>query len=365
LIGQPVTIIAGDQHWAVSEHQLAAALRLPEDTVNGIPTIDPDALLPDLTQIQEELGQSPKDAVVGWDNGLYVLEDGTDGVEVDLASLSEAIAAAATTEQRTVEVSLLPIKPTVHRGNLDTLGITTRLGTGSSSFAGSDDARAENLRVGAFWVDQTLIPPRSSFSFNEALGPISLDRGYVEGKIIADNWYESDIGGGVCQVSTTVFRAALYAGLEFQEWHPHSFRLGFYELEDWPPGMDAAIYVPNTPDETELDLVFANPTDSWLLLQLGINGDRLTAEIIGPNTGYDVEIAAPQVSDPIAPPAPEERVDPDLAAGDRVMAQTEKPGYEVTMRRVVKLGADTIADNTFYSYYFPQPEVWQVSPANA
>jgi vancomycin resistance protein YoaR len=363
LIGLPVTVTSGDRKWTISEDQLASALRLPEDATAVQAELDPVALVGFLEPVREALVESPLNATVGWgDDGLYIIEEGVNGIDVDLDRLGADVAAAAATEQREVEVATINVLPTIHGGNLDSLGIVSRLGGGSTSFAGSDAARAENVRVGARWVDQTLIPPQSRFSFIESLGPISTDRGYVEGKIIANNWFESDIGGGVCQVSTTVFRAALLSGLKFIEWHHHSFRLAFYELEGSPPGLDAAIYVPNTSDEWPLDLIFTNPTDSWLLLQLGIDGERITADIYGPDLGYKVELSDPTISDPIPPPEPEDRIDPDLASGVREQAQTEKPGYEVTVRRVVsrERNGDTVLDDTFYSYYKPRPEIWVV-----
>ncbi|MEJ7902141.1 MAG: VanW family protein, partial [Thermomicrobiales bacterium] len=121
------------------------------------------------------------------------------------------------------------------------------------------------------------------------------------GKIIQGNWTASDLGGGVCQVSTTVFRAALLSGFKFNEWYAHGWRLAFYEADGSPPGMDAAIYQPNNADEFEKDLVFENPLDSWLLLMMVVDGDTAYAHLYGRDNGWTTEIFEPRVSEPKEP----------------------------------------------------------------
>ncbi len=148
------------------------------------------------------------------------------------------------------------------------------------------------------------MPAGGAFSFNEAIGPKTIANRYVEGKITLGDWFARDLGGGVCQVSTTVFRAALLAGRSFREWHPHSFRLGFYELDGWSPGMDAAIYHSDEAGTASLDHRFANPTDGWLLLRLHVGGNDLGAELYGPSTGYEVRLGDPEFGEPVPPPPP-------------------------------------------------------------
>lgn len=357
ILGSPVVITLGDQRWTVHPEELTEALIMPAALAGALPMLDRIILAEQLAPIAEEINHPPRDATLAWDGGLYTASEGHSGAEVDLEELVASVAAAAVSEERVVELPLRYTPPTVAADNLDTLGITELVATGSSSFAGSSEARALNVRVAAEHVSQALIPPGGTFSFNAALGPITLEQGYVEGKIIAGDWYASDLGGGVCQVSTTVFRAALFAGLPFVEWHPHTFRLGFYELDSWPPGMDAAIYQPNTPNESELDLVFTNPTDGWLLLQLRVEGETVTAELYGPPTRREVEVLAPQLGEPIPPPAPSERLSEDHPKGYREQVQIAQPGVEVVMtRRVVQEGL-LLAEDNFVSRYQPQADI--------
>lgn len=365
IVGAPVVITFGDQHWTVTPEELSEALVVPVALPGARPTLDRGILAARLAPIAEEINYPPRDATLAWDDGLYAASEGYAGVEVDLDTLITSVATAAVSEERVVELPLRYTPPTITGTNLDALGITELVATGSSSFVGSSEARARNVLVAAEHVSQALIPPGGTFSFNAALGPITPEQGYVEGKIIAGDWYASDLGGGVCQVSTTVFRAALFAGLPFIEWHPHTFRLGFYELDGWPPGMDAAIYQPNTPDETELDLVCTNPTGGWLLLQLRVAGETVTAALYGPPTGREVEVSAPQLGEPIPPPEPIERSSGDLPGGYREQVQIAQSGVEVVMtRRVVQEGI-LLAEDGFVSRYEPQADITLVGTVSS
>jgi vancomycin resistance protein YoaR len=215
--------------------------------------------------------------------------------------------------------------------------------------------------VSANNISYKLVAPGDTFSFNELLGPISLDMGYVQGTIIKGDWAASDIGGGVCQVSTTVFRAAAKAGFQFEEWHPHSWRLGFYEIDGSPPGFDAAIYQPNYDGEWEKDLRFRNTLDSWLLLMLVVDGDTVRAHFYGRDPGWTVELGEAQVSEPKPIPDPVERSNAALAPGERRLVQRAQPGYLVRIRRTITdRDGNVLADGDFVSDYRSQPEAWEV-----
>ncbi len=361
LVSDPVIIRLDDASWEISPNDLTSALIIPK---NGAARLDASTLTPILTSFAEEARKEPTNAVLGWDGGLYVVEDDKDGQQTDIANLEELVVAAAATDKRTVNMPMDPIKAEVRGDNLETLGIDGLIAEGSSSFAGSSEARAENVRVASRHISNKLIPPGSLFSFNDNLGPISLDKGYVEGKIISGEWTADDLGGGVCQVSTTVFRAALWAGFAFDEWHPHSWRLAFYEADGSPPGMDAAIYQPNDPDGWEADLKFTNPLESWLLLQMVVDGETASAQLYGASLDYTVEIDPPKVGRPVKPGKPLEKENPKLPKGARNKVQNAAPGYKVELTRRLLRDGEVIEGSewTFVSDYEPQPEVWEVGP---
>lgn len=364
LVSDPIVIQLDDSSWEIAPNDLTSALIIPKD---GAARLDPATLTPILTNFATEARQEPTNAVLGWDGGLEVIEDDRDGRETDVARLEELVVAAAATEDRTIKMPMVPIKAEVRRDSLESLGIAGQIAKGSSSFAGSSEARAENVRVASGHISNKLIPPGGLFSFNRNLGPISLDNGYVEGKIISGDWTTDDLGGGVCQVSTTVFRAALWAGFKFDEWHPHTWRLAFYEADGSPPGMDAAIYQPNVAkgESWEADLKFTNPLESWLLLQMVVDGETATAQLYGAALDYTVEIDKPKIGQPVKPPSkPVEKVNKKLRKGERNKVQNAAPGYKVELTRRLLRDGRVIegSEGTFPSPYEPQPEVWEVGP---
>jgi vancomycin resistance protein YoaR len=360
LLGGPVTIINGNSTWTVDEDTLAGALVIPNDPTTEKPSLDPAILVGAVTDIANSLYIDPVNAIVGWDNGPYAIKLGSYGQSVDPKALASAVADAAGQESRTAKVPLTDVLPDVRSDNLHTLGLKEALASGDSSFEGSGAARATNVQVAAQHISAALIAPGDQFSFLGSLGPISVDNGYVEGKIILGGWYASDIGGGVCQVSTTVYRAALRAGFEFDEWHPHSFRVSFYELDGWPPGIDATIYQPNTPDEQGLDLKFTNTTGAYLLLQMTVDTQHVTATFYGTSLGLDVEIPDPTISAPIPPPPPITDPTTTLAIGKKQQLQVSTPGYDVVLTRTMSKNGQVVDTDTFVSNYQPQAEIWEV-----
>jgi len=364
LISGAIDIRQGDNKWTIEQQTLIESLVLPQPPDHNPPELQAERLQPILDAISREMYRAPRNAVLGWDDGVYVVENDVTGEEVDVEKLmADILAAAATTDKRTVSLPVREVPAEARTDNINDLGITDFIAEGSSTFVGSSEERAANVRVGADKVNHTLVPPRGTFSFNDAIGPITLDNGFVEGKIIQGDWITSDIGGGACQVSTTVYRAALFAGLEFAEWHPHTFRLAFYEADGSPPGIDAAIYQPNSPDEWELDLTFVNPTDSWMLVEMSTSGDIAATYIFGKAINREVELSEPEISDPMQPDPPKQRVDSKMKPGDqRRLVQTAQPGYNVTVKRTVRENGQVVIEDTFYSPYQPQQEIWAVPP---
>ena len=139
-------------------------------------------------------------------------------------------------------------------------------------------------------LNGTLVPPGGIFSFNGAIGEITADKGYQEASVVVAEQVGRDIGGGVCQVSTTVFRAALIAGMPIEEWHPHTFRLPGYEGDNWPAGFDASILQWGGDPSAWGDFKFENYSDSWLLVESWVSGQTMTVNIYGTSDGRQVEL---------------------------------------------------------------------------
>ncbi len=358
LVSAPVMFTYDGEQYPIDTDDLASALVIGRD---GSSRLDAARIAARVDAIAAAVALAPRNVMLGWDSGLYLVEDDVDGRELDREAFAEALTSTARSATRTAPLPVQPVPAAARAGNLAELGIEQHLAYGSSSFAGSSETRATNVVVSATNISYKLVAPGEEFSFNALLGPITPDMGYVSGSIIQGDWAATDIGGGVCQVSTTVFRAAATAGFQFDEWHPHSWRLAFYEIDGSPPGFDAAIYQPNYDGEWEKDLRFVNPLDSWLLLMLVVDGDTVRAHFYGRDPGWTIEFGEARVSEPKSIPAPVERQNASLAPGERRLVQQARPGYTVRIRRTVTdRDGNVLADGDFVSDYRSQPEAWEV-----
>jgi len=360
LVGEPVVFTHDGNDYVIDTEELTGALLI---NGSGQASLDLEKLNPRMTDIANSVMVPPRNVVVGWEDGIYVIEDDVDGVGVNMESFQQLLLESARLTDRTVDLPTEALKAAARTDNLDELGLEEHIAYGSSSFAGSSETRYLNILAAADNVSSKMVGPGEKFSFNEQMGPISLDNGFVEGSIIKGDWTASDLGGGVCQVSTTVFRAALYAGFKFDEWYAHGWRLPFYEADGSPPGMDAAIYQPNTDFEYEKDLIFENPLDSWLMLMMIVDGDTVYAHLYGRPNGWQTEVFEPRVSEPKDPGKPVEKVNPDLKQGERKRVQISRPGYTVYLRRLVTdADGNVVSDGDFVSDYRSQPEAWEIGP---
>jgi vancomycin resistance protein YoaR len=225
----------------------------------------------------DQVDTAPQNARFAWNNGqLTVLKESQDGIKVNQEKAIAAVKAAlATTEKRTVDLPTDTRQPKVSSKDIGALGIKELIGTGNTSFKGSSQERATNIKVAAQVLNGVVVPPGDTFSFLDAVAPITLDRGYVEGYVIAAERTQRGVGGGVCQVSTTVFRAAFWSALQVTERHQHAYRVSWYESKGEPVGFDAAVFDPGT------DLQFVNTTPGFLLVQSDLTGDELNVNFYG------------------------------------------------------------------------------------
>lgn len=246
------------------------------------------------------------------------------------------------------------IEPDVSTDNANTFGIKERIGKGYSEFGGSIAGRIHNVALAASILNGVLIAPGETFSFNKTVGDISAATGYQSAYIIKDGRTVLGDGGGVCQVSTTLFRAALDAGLPIVERHEHSYRVHYYEEDGTKAGMDATVFNPSD------DLKFTNDTSHYILIQTKTDTTNLTLtfELYGASDGRKAQILNHVVGGITPPPADLYQDDPTLPAG--VIKQVDfaawgaKASFEY---KVIKNGTVTI-DQIFTSNYRPWQAVY-------
>ena len=296
-VKKPIVVTFGDESWNVDPKDLMAHLTIETTMSGGKPNVhmalDVETLTPYLNERFAQLvNRKPVNAEVAWSSahGLTATVPSVDGATLKPKRFAEALSENFLSG-KPVAIPIAVTKPEVDSNNLKALGIEDRISRGDSNFAGGDEARDNNIYVGVELASGTLIRPGDDYSFNGAIGAITEDKGYVVSNVIFGETPGVDIGGGICQVSTTVFRAALLGGFPITEWHPHSFRLANYEYDGWDPGFDASILQNEGDPSTWGDFKFTNDTGGWLLVQTWTDFPHLIVEIYGPKMDRTVDIS--------------------------------------------------------------------------
>ncbi len=249
-----------------------------------------------------------------------------------------------------IEIPVAKTSPKFNIGDVNNLGITTLIGKGYSKFRGSIPSRVHNVALAASRINGVLIAPGETFSFNQALGDVSKLTGYKEAYIIQDGKTVLGDGGGVCQVSTTLFRAVLDAGLPITERRGHSYRVTYYE-QDSGVGLDATVFAPTT------DFKFTNDTPTYILIQTSVNQKDMTAyfELYGTSDGRKSTVTKPVVYDQVPPPEDLFIDDPTLANGVIKQIDHKAWGAKSKFDYTVTRNGETIYQKTFLTVYKP----WQ------
>lgn len=185
------------------------------------------------------------------------------------------------------ELAVDEIEPKLTLDEVNNLGINVLLGRGESDFTGSSNSRIHNIGIGSKIFNGILLESGQDFSFNRSLGPVDASGGYLPELVIKNGKLMPEYGGGICQVSTTIFRAAMVTGLAILERHPHSLPVKYYN----PQGFDATIY-PGVSD-----FRFKNDTPAYILIQSKVIGSKLYFEIYGTSDNRKVVIDGPRQYD--------------------------------------------------------------------
>lgn len=310
-----------------------------------------------IEKVKSGVEREPQNAVFRFEGGK-VLEfvPAREGLTIEeeglMDNLKTAFSELENTDQSFVKITVPTISksPEITTESINNLGIEKLIGKGSSSFRGSMWERAYNIGLASSKFNGALIAPNETFSFNKVLGDISKYTGYKQAYIIKDGKTILGDGGGVCQVSTTMFRAALDAGLPIIERRAHSYRVSYYE-QDSAPGIDATVYDPTT------DFKFKNDTPGHILIQTVYDekAKTLVFEFYGTDDRRVATITKPQVYDVSPPPEDLYIDDPTLPAGQIKQIDYKAWGAKAKVDYTVTRKGETIYEKTFYSNYQP----WQ------
>lgn len=322
---------------------------------------DSERLKTALEDLDKQIYKEPVNAqFTVTNNRVTAFQESSNGQSIDYEKLTtlfqnhvKKIIKEESPQVITMQVPIMVVEPEITTEKANNLGIVEVIGQGVSHYAGSVPNRAHNVALAASKFNGVLIQPDEVFSFNKAIGNIDRYTGYKEAYVIQGGKTVLGDGGGVCQVSTTLFRAVLNAGLPVEERYGHAYRVGYYEQQS-PPGLDATIYVPT------VDFKFKNDTNKHILIQTYIDPTdmSLTFTFYGTKDGRQVTVTDPVVTSQTPPPEPRYEDDPTLPKDTVKQVEYAAAGAVVTFNRTVIKDGEVHISDSYTTRYRPWGAVY-------
>jgi len=339
--------------WKIPPQDFLGMVNVRKDGDKAFLYADKDKVKTFVGSVAEDVNRPPRseifkvegDKVVDFrlPNPGYIVKE-FDATEIFSLALLDA------SMERQIEVPTQEFLPST---SPNSYGIKELVGEGESTFFGSDAGRVHNIEVAAGNLNGILVAPGEVFSFNKMVGPIDLARGFTEAYVISKGRTVLGEGGGVCQVSTTIFRAVLNSGLPIIARTAHAYRVGYYE-QDKPVGFDATVYQPS------VDFKFKNDMENYVLIQTEVltKESKLIFRFYGTRDGRTVKIGDPIIFSQTPPPTPLYQDDPNLPKG--VVKQVDWPawGSVVELDRIVEKDGKVLYNDVFRSNYQPWQAVY-------
>ncbi len=364
----------GRQEHPIDAARLAEWLQLtptigPDGGVDLGMTLDRERVAALVSELAGQLDRPMRDGTIDWDGqGVVVLAHSERGQQLDVEASVAAIEAAlvgevapaasvaagevGATEHITLPMTLL--EPRVDTTRVAEMGIVELVSEGVSSFRGSPAERVHNIVTAADKFQHVVVPPGEVFSFNQNVGSVSAANGFTDALVIAGDRTAVGIGGGVCQVSTTAYRAAFFGGFPIVERHAHGYVVGWYG----EPGMDASIYTPS------VDFRFRNDTQHYLLIKSYVNTAKgtLTFRIYGTKPGRSVEMVRQPATNVQPAPPPLYQEDAKLAKGQIKQVDWAVKGMDVVIKRVIRYADGAVKEENIVSKYRPWRAIYLYGP---
>jgi vancomycin resistance protein YoaR len=338
-VSAPVTLRLGSTRYRLSPRRIATLLELPANGRRAVRVggSKADAYFADLST---KVNRKPTDAQFVPVSGRVLVKPSLAGRAIDVPRTARRLLAAALSPtRRTAAIVVGTTQPGRTTADAKAMGVT---GTVSSytTIYGGDPNRIHNVQLVARLIDNTLIAPGHVFSFNGTTGDRNEAKGFLSAPVIVNGELQTGLGGGVCQVSTTVFNTAYEAGLNITDRTNHALYISHY-----PQGRDATVNYPDT------DLKFVNDTGHWLLLRTFVGSSSLTVNLYGTPQHRRVESVVAPLRTVGSPPVTWKK-DPTITKGRRVVAEAGSPSLATSVHRTVyDAQGKLLYDNVWYSSY--------------
>ncbi len=378
ILSQPLTLslpegeINGLGPWAFEPLVLASMLSFEHvqsgDQMGYQVTLDDQLLYNFLIGLEPVIYRSPQNARFIFNDDthlLEVLEPSITGRSLDIDASIQSIQTKLIEGEHNVGLELVHTPPPATDSMTGAeLGVTELIHAETSYFYGSSADRVQNISAAASRFHGLLVAPWETFSMAAALGDISLENGYAEALIIYGGQTIQGVGGGVCQVSTTLFRAAFFAGFPIVERHSHAYRVSYYEKiagnirDNSLAGLDATVFVPL------VDFKFTNNSPHWLLMETYVNPsyNSIMWKFYSTSDGRSVDWDTTGVTNVVEAPKTLYRENPELPQGEVKQIDWKADGADVTVNRRVYRDGVIIIEDTFKTHYQPWQAIYEYGP---
>lgn len=359
--GMKLTWTGGND--ALTRRELLAALTVESDSSANEQIklgFDTGVLTSVLEPLFDSIDVPAENAKLRLVNGkVTVVQKAKEGKIVDIDKTIAGVIDAALNEEPSATIEMTKVKPDYTESGASSLSFPDTLATGSTYYGTSSEPRRQNIERAAELENGWLVAPDEVFSFVEQVGGIDQDEGFVVGfGIVSDGaggvTTSPVVGGGVCQVSTTMFQAVFWSGLAIEERYTHPYWISTYGQ---PPsgmqGLDAMVMVDEETGQA-LDFKFRNTTGNWIAITIDADGTNVVVKILGTNPKWTIEVDQPVITDVTQPnPGTSYEDSPELPAGQELQVESAAPGFTASIHRFVTLNGETISDDTFTGTYAP------------
>jgi vancomycin resistance protein YoaR len=340
----PVTVVVGSKSFPVAPAAFAPAISMKADAGKLAPVFDNAKLVAAVRKAASGAGLEAKarDAKITFRGGKAVVVPSAAGVALDEKSVVATFVPALTATPRTATVTTAVVQPKLTTAAAEKIKPREVISTFTTYFP-YNPPRTENITIAARTINGSYVAPGDSFSLNAALGQRTGAKGYNEAPVIVNGRLTKDYGGGISQLSTTLFNAIFFSGARIEEHHPHSFYISRY-----PEGREATISWP------DVDNRFTNDTGYGILIQAFVSGNGVTVTFHGTKV-WDVE----------ASKGPRRNVvQPKTIVDDKPGCVTQSPstGFDVTVTRIFKKGGSVAKTSSFNTHYIPEDKVTCTHP---
>ena len=335
----PIEVTAGKRSFRVPASAIAPAMSFEVDGETLAPVLDRKTLLRALRTAgrQADVLRTARDAEVVVRHGKPVVEKSRGGRRLVGAGVVDGVLAALTSDDRTVAVRVRTTTPDLTTAEVRATLPTERISTFTTHLPYNPD-RTENIRIAANTINNTYVAPGETFSLNKTLGKRTAAKGYNEAPVIVGGRLTTDHGGGISQLSTTLFNAVFFSGARIEEYLPHSFYISRY-----PEGREATVSWPN------VDQKFTNDTGAGILIRARVSGDEVTVTFRGQKK-YDIKAVKSARANIVQP-----REIRDDSPG--CVPQQPSPGFDVSVTRIFLQHGTEVRRSVFRTHYIPEDRV--------